>query len=105
MADTSTKYSMAAVALLKSNLGYYGSEIPADLLDYLKQLLEYAYDDFVRMGIDLQPGTLNDDMDQVVHAAWMYRSGVNGSGKNDMLKSIVRNRQVLQAMAGEEAEA
>lgn len=101
MADENKKYSQAALALLKSNLGYFGTEIPADLLTYLQQLLEYAYDDFSRMGIHLELGTLKDDMDQVTHAAWMYRAGVNGSGKTEMLKSIIRNRQVQNATTEE----
>ena len=101
MADTVKPYSEAAVALLKANLGYYGTEIPADLRTYLEQLLEYAFHDFARMGITLQPGTLIDDMDQVTHAAWMYRKGVNGEGKTEMLKSIIRNRQVTKAISEE----
>ena len=103
MADENKKYSQAALALLKANLGYFGTEIPADLLQYLQQLLEYAYEDFSRMGIHIQPGTLKDDMDQVTHAAWMYRSGVNGNGKTEMLKAIIRNRQVQSATVEEAA--
>ena len=98
MAETKN-YSEAALALLKANLGYYGTEIPTDLRTYLTQLLEYAYHDFARMGISLNPGTLTDDMDQVTHAAWMYRKGVNGEGKTEMLKSIIRNRQVSKAIS------
>ena len=97
----SNKYSQAGLALLKANLGYYGSEIPADLLAYLQQLMEYAHDDFADMGIQLKPGTLKDDMAQVTHAAWMYRSGVNGTGKTEMLRAIIRNRQVKNATAEE----
>ena len=100
MADTN-KFSQAGLALLKANLGYYGSVIPADLMTYLQQLMEYAHDDFSDMGIQLNPGTLKDDMDQVTHAAWMYRSGVNGAGKTEMLRSIIRNRQVKQATTEE----
>lgn len=99
VAETKTKYSEAAVALLKANLGYFGTQIPADLKAYLIQLLEYAHDDFTRMGIALNPGTLSDDMDQVTHAAWMYRKGVNGEGKTEMLKAIIRNRQVSKAIS------
>lgn len=102
MAETSENYSSAALSLLKANLGYYSTEIPADLLDYLKSLLNYAFHDFAEMGIHLTPGLLKDDMDQMTHAAWMYRSGVNGSGKTEMLKSIIRNRQVSNALADEE---
>ena len=101
MATEVNKYSLSALALLKANLGYYNTQIPNELLLYLRQLLEYSYDDFARMGIHLQPGTLKDDMDQVTHAAWMYRSGVSGSGKTEMLKAIIRNRQVQNATTEE----
>ena len=104
MADTVNTYSAAAVALLKANLGYFGTEIPEDLRTYLVQLLEYAFHDFARMGIVLNPGTLSDDMDQVTHAAWMYRKGVNGEGKTEMLKAIIRNRQVSKAISEEVAQ-
>ena len=103
MAETK-KYSEAALVLLKANLGYYGTKIPDDLRTYLTQLLEYAFHDFARMGIALNPGTLTDDMDQVTHAAWMYRKGVNGEGKTEMLKSIIRNRQVSKAISEEVAQ-
>ena len=81
MADTVKTYSEAAVALLKANLGYYGTKIPEDLRTYLTQLLEYAFHDFARMGISLNPGTLTDDMDQVTHAAWMYRKALTARAK------------------------
>lgn len=98
MADTTPKFSHVAMALLKANLGYYGTDVPPDLEDYLAWLLQYAYDDFIEKNISLTPGTLKDDMDQMIFAAWMYRNGVTGSGKNEMLKSIIRNRQVSQAL-------
>ena len=41
-------------------------------------------------------------MDQMTFAAWMYRNGVNGEGKTQMLRSIIRNRQVRNALADEE---
>lgn len=103
VAEQNAKYSEAAQALLLANLGYYGSEIPSELLAYLQRLLEYAYDDFAEMGIPLVPGTLRDDMDQMIHAAWMYRCGINGKGKHEMLRAIVRNRKVRNAICeGEE---
>ena len=101
MADNNNKYSLTAVMLLKANLGFYDTTIPDDLDTYLRQLLEYAHDDFARMGIHLKSGTISDDMDQMTDAAWMYRSGVNGSGKNEMLKAIIRNRQVQNATTEE----
>ena len=91
MADTTSNFSQTAMTLLKANLGFYSTEIPPDLEDYLASLLRYAYDDFKAMKIFLAPGVLKDDMDQMTYAAWMYRKGVNGEGKTEMLKSIIRN--------------
>lgn len=105
METTQAKFSPVAMTLLRSNLGHYDSDIPLELENYLEALLNYAYDDFARMGIHLEVGKLKDDMDQMVFAAWMYRSGVDGSGKNEMLKSIIRNRQVSGALASQEADA
>lgn len=99
MADENKKYSDAGMALLKANLGYYGTEIPEDLKTYLQSLMEYALNEFAEVNIHLAPGILNDDMDQMIFAAWMYRKGVNGEGKTEMLKAIIRNRQVRNALA------
>ena len=105
MAVVERKFSQTAMELLKSNLVFFGSKVPPDLDVYLESLLDYAHDDFERMGIRLIKGTIKDDMDQAVHAAWMYRNGVTGANKNEMLKAIIRNRQVGQALADEGADA
>ena len=98
MAESEKKYSPAAASLLRANLGFFDSEIPYELEEYLNGLLCYAFDDFAEKNIHLIPGVLKDDMDQMVFAAWMYRNGVTGSGKTEMLKSIIRNRQVGSAL-------
>lgn len=105
MADFETKHSLVAMDLLTANLGYYSTEIPPDLKRYLESLLDYAFDEFREMKIELSPGTMQDDMDQMVFAAWMYRKGVNGEGKTQMLRSIIRNRQVRNALADGEVSA
>lgn len=105
MADTTLHYSDTAIALLKANLGFFSSTIPADLETYLLSLLDKAFADFGEMKIHLQPGTLTDDFDQATYAAWLYRNGPTGSGKTEMLKCIIRNRQVNQALADEEGSA
>lgn len=99
MANTAIHYSDTAVALLKADLGFFGTQIPADLETYLLSLLEKAFADFSRMEIQLQPGTLDDDFDQAAYAAWLYRNRSTGADKTEMLKSIKRNRQVSQALA------
>lgn len=105
MADTNKNYSDVAVALLKADLGFFGSNLPDDLDRYLLRLLEKAFADFQDiMNIHLQPGTLADDFDQSTYAAWLYRNRATGADKTTMLRSIVRNRQVGQALnAGGEA--
>lgn len=105
MTTEELKFSPAAAALLRSNLGYFDTAIPDELADYLDSLLRYAYDDFKEMKIVLTPGKLKDDMDQMIYAAWMYRNGVTGSGKSEMLKSIIRNRQVNNALREPEGSA
>lgn len=97
MADN-PKFSDAALALLRANLGFYNTDIPADLAAYLAQLLEYAHDAFANMEVYLSPGTLTDDMDQMTYAAWLYRNGATGAGKTQQLRDIIRNRQVRQAL-------
>ena len=105
MADFELKHSPVAMDLLKSNLGYFNTEIPDDLKSYLESLLDYAFDEFREMKIRLTPGVLQDDMDQMTFAAWMYRKGVNGEGKTQMLRSIIRNRHVRNALANTEESA
>lgn len=105
MAETSTKYSDTSIALLKANIGFFDSEIPAPLETYLMYLLEKALSDFEQMEILLHPGTLTDDFDQATYAAWLYRNGAAGAGKHEMLKSIIRNRQVHQALNDTEVSA
>lgn len=104
MADTTIYYSNNAIALLKADLGFFSTQISADLEIYLLSLLEKAFADFSRMEIHLQPGTLDDDFDQAAYAAWLYRNRATGADKTEMLKSIKRNRQVNQALKdGEES--
>lgn len=103
MADTNKNYSDAAVALLKADLGFFDSTLPDDLGRYLQSLLEKAFADFQDiMNIHLQPGTLADDFDQSTYAAWLYRNRATGADKTAMLRSIVRNRQVGQALNAED---
>ena len=104
MAETKPNYSEAAMALLKADLGFFGSALPADLESYLRILLEKAFSDFRDiMEIHLRPGDLSDDFDQSTYAAWLYRNRATGKDKTVMLKSIVRNRQVSQALSGEDS--
>ena len=103
MAEIPKNYSDTAVALLKANLGYYGS-IPQEVETYLHSLLSYAFQRLANTaGIHLAPGDLYDDQLQVMYAAWLYRKGGEGTEKPPMLKEAIRDYQVGKAMA--EAEA
>lgn len=96
------KYTDSALALLRANLGFYNTEIPADLEVYLRKLLEYSFDAFRGAGIDLSVGCLTDDMDQMSFAAWMYRNGTSNAGKPQQLREMIRNRQVRLALEADE---
>lgn len=105
MSDTlSVKFSDASLALLKANLGFYDSRLDPAVEAYLQDLLRYAYEDLADKGIVLTPGEIKDDMQQVMHAAWMYRKGAKGEDKTPMLKSAIRNRQVSDALADTDEE-
>lgn len=105
MAQTTETHSGTAMALLRANIGFFGTEIPADLNTYLTSLLDKSFADFGQMDIHLKPGTLSDDFDQATYAAWLYRNGTAGAGKTEQLKSIIRNRQVSQALHDPEVSA
>lgn len=98
MAEPIANYSETAVVLLKANIGFFDSEIPKAMDAYLRFLLDKAFFDFAEMEILLHPGVLSDDFDQATYAAWLYRNGTAGAGKNEVLKCIIRNRQVNQAL-------
>lgn len=101
MADVNIPYSDTALALLKANLGYYGSDIPQEVETYLTQLLSYAHRRLSETAqIYLTPGDLYDDQLQVMYAAWMYRKGGDGAEKPPMLKEAIRDYQLSKATAG-----
>lgn len=99
MAESSQKYTDAAVQLLKANLGYYGN-IPDEVEDYLRSLLEYSHLRLAQTAdIHLNPGNLYDDQLQVMYAAYLYRKGGEGAEKPPMLKETIRDYQVGKVMA------
>lgn len=89
-----------ALAFLKADLGFFGSEIPPDLASYLQGLLFTAREDLLRAGIQLKSGEADDDQLQAMYAAWLYRSRITGQGMPEMLKSEIRNRQVHNVTSG-----
>lgn len=98
-------YSSSAVALLKANLGYYG-EIPDDVEEYLKYLLNYSFCRLKETAkIQLTPGDLYDDQLQVMYAAWLYRKGSDGAEKPPMLREAIRDYQLSKAIATDPEES
>lgn len=100
MADT--HYSAIAFSLLKADLGYYDSELPADIEINLADLLEYSFHALARAGINLDPNDVYDAKLQAMYAAWAYRKGREGAAKPPMLQQEIRDRQVAQALAADE---
>lgn len=100
------QYSDTALSLLKANLGYYGTDIPTDVTEYLQHLLEYAYLRLAETAhICLTPGNLYDDQLQVMYAAWLYRKGGEGSEQPPMVRQAIRDYQVSNALASGEGES
>ena len=96
--------NLTALALMKADLGYFDSAIPAALETYLSSVLDSAATKISRANIDLVAGNVDDDVFLSMYAAWMYRKRIDGSPKPQMLKDEIRNRQVDDALAGAELE-
>lgn len=96
MADT----SVTALGLLKASLGYYGSELDPEVESYLNNLLEYAENALLKnCGIVLDSGDVYDNQLQAMYAGWLYRKAKDGTGKPEMLKTAIRDRQVENALS------
>lgn len=96
--------NLTALALMKADLGYFDSAIPAALETYLSSTLDSAAAKIARAKIELVPGNVDDDLFLSMYAAWMYRKRIDGSPKPEMLKDEIRNRQVDEALADAELE-
>lgn len=102
MTEITYNYSDAAEVLLLSTLGFYNTEIPFPLQEHLRTLLNQAYRQLERAGIQLKIGDLYDDQLQVMYAAWLYRNAGLGAEKPPMLAQEIRDRQVENALAAQE---
>lgn len=91
--------SPVALALLKADLGYYGSAIDPSVEQHLKALLAYSLRALAECKIDLNPGEVHDDQLLAMYAAWMYRKRTEGAAKPPMLQQAIRNRQVSSAIS------
>ena len=91
--------NLTALALMKADLGYFDSAIPAALETYLSSTLDSAAAKIARAKIELVPGNVDDDLFLSMYAAWMYRKRTEGLAMPQMLKDEIRNRQVDDALA------
>lgn len=91
--------NQTALALLKADLGYFDSAIPAALETYLSSVLDSAAAKISRAKIELVPGNVDDDLFLSMYAAWMYRKRTEGLAMPQMLRAEIRNRQVDDALA------
>ena len=90
--------NLTALALMKADLGYFDSAIPAALETYLSSVLNSAAAKISRANIDLEPGNVDDDLFLSMYAAWMYRKRTEGLAMPQMLRAEIRNRQVDDAL-------
>lgn len=91
--------NLTALALMKADLGYFDSAIPAALETYLSSTLDSAAAKIARAKIELVPGNVDDDLFLSMYAAWMYRKRTEGLAMPQMLRAEIRNRQVDDALA------
>lgn len=96
--------NLTALALMKTDLGYFDSAIPAALETYLSSTLDSAAAKIARAKIELVPGNVDDDLFLSMYAAWMYRKRTEGLAMPEMLRAEIRNRQVDDALADDEWE-
>ena len=80
--------------MLKADLGFFDSSLPAVLGSYLEQLIATAEDHLRQDGIELDDASVSDSQLCAAYAAWLYRKRATGEGKPPMLQRMIRNRQV-----------
>lgn len=97
-------YSDSALAMLKTQLGYHGTEIPLEIDTQLKADLIYAYKAITRSGVSLTVGNVFDDQLQAMYAHWLYRKRRDGSAKPPMITQEIRDRQIANALSEEVSE-
>ena len=100
MADiANTSAYPVAMNLLKAGLGFFDSQIPESLAQYLESLLEASATALAERGIHITPGNIADDMLQEMYAEWLYRKKATGAAMPDMLRNEIRTRQVGKAVS------
>jgi hypothetical protein len=97
--------SGVALQLLKSDLGFFGSDLDESVTTYLTDLLYYSQRALLEQnGIVLKQDDIYDDQLCAMYAAWVYRNRATGAGKTQMLKDEIKARQLGVALAGQSEE-
>ena len=91
--------TLTALALMKADLGYFDSAIPAALETYLSSTLDSAAAKIARAKIELVPGNVDDDLFLSMYAAWIYRrrASPDASGMPRMIRAELNDRKIAQA--------
>lgn len=100
MADTTTAYS-----LMIADLGYTGTDIPAETKTLMEAKLSAALVQLAAKGITLDLAAPTDNELLSAYAAWMYRQRASESPMPTYLRYALNNRIVRSSTAAQEGTA
>lgn len=100
MADTTTAYS-----LMVADLGYTGTDIPAETKTLMQAKLDAALVQLAAKGIVLDLAAPTDNELLSAYAAWMYRQRASESPMPTYLRYALNNRIVSASTAAQEGTA
>lgn len=89
----------AALAMLKTSLGFYG-QTPPGVEELLKGKLDQAEDRLSRAGLVLDLAEVSDLQFLVSTAEWLYRKRDAGPGLSRMIREELHDRQVAKCTGG-----
>lgn len=85
-------------ALLRADLGFYDTAIPAAMETYLDSLLGVAMQELAdNCGIAIDGEKQQDAFLSAVYAAWLYRKRTTGEAMPPMLLALIRSAQHARA--------
>lgn len=100
MADTTTAYN-----LMVADLGYTGTDIPAETKSLMEAKLAAAVVQLEAKGITLDLSAPTDNELLSAYAAWMYRQRASESPMPTYLRYALNNRIVRASTTTQEATA
>ena len=89
----------AALAMLKTSLGFYG-QTPPGVVELLKGKLDQAAAAIRRDGLTLDLDDMADLQFLVSTAEWLYRKRDAGTGLSRMIREELHDRQVAKCTGG-----